>query len=658
METSRHNLIFAGDCLRYAYCQASLDFETVTSKTTITALSTVMLLTACSTEQAPTVEQAPPAGEPHPKYTAQQFFETTQYQMVSSTGYAFSPDGESLLISSDATGVRNAYRLPVSGGEPEQLTFSEDQTMSALSWFPNDERFLYTFDAGGDEKNHMFVQEEDGSSTDLTPGEDLKANFIGWHGSGDFFYLSTNERNPSFFDIYLYSADSYSRQLIFENEAFALVEVSLDGRWLALDKDPSSADSDVYLVDLESTGKVPTLITEHEGTVNHNAVGFNSDSEHLVYTTDEFGEFRQAWRYDLETGERKAMAAADWDIMYVNFSNAGKFYAYGVNADARTEVTLVSQPTGEPVALPDLPPGDLFNLRFSADDSKLALLVNSDVSPSDVLVVDLADNTSARLTNALNPAIDASKLVSGEVVRYESFDGVEIPGILYRPRQAAAENPVPAIVLVHGGPGGQSRLGYSATRQHLINHGYAVFAANNRGSSGYGKTFFHMDDRRHGEEDLQDIVYARKYLETLDWVDGNSVGIMGGSYGGYMVVAALAFEPDAFDVGIDIVGVTNWIRTLESVPPWWGSIRDWLYTEMGDPVEDAERLRRISPLFHADNITKPMLVVQGANDPARAEGRKRRDRRGHASERGAGGVSRVPGRGAWLHEASQPHRRV
>jgi len=181
--------------------------------------------------------------------------------------------------------------------------------------------------------------------------------------------------------------------------------------------------------------------------------------------------------------------------------------------------------------------------------------------------------------------------------------------------QASAENSVPAIVWVHGGPGGQSRVNYSPTIQHLVNHGYAVFAANNRGSSGYGKTFYHMDDRRHGEEDLQDIVFARRYLETLDWIDGDSIGIMGGSYGGYMVAAALAFEPDAFDVGVDIVGVTNWLRTLESVPPWWGAIRDWLYTEMGDPVEDAERLRRISPLFHADNIKKPLLVVQGANDP-------------------------------------------
>lgn len=582
------------------------------ARTPIITAAAFLVATACSEQQAPVAEPAP---QPHATYSAEQFFETTQYLMVPSTGHAFSPDGKALLISSDATGVRNAYRLPAAGGGPEQLTFSDDQTMSAVTWFPGDERFLYTFDAHGDEKNHVFVQEEDGTTSDLTPGENLKAGFIGWHEDGEAFFLSSNERDPSFFDVYRYSADNYSRELVFENEGFSVVEVSRDGRWLALDKDPASADSDVYLVDLDSDDQTPILITEHEGTVNHNAAGFSADSEFLVYTTDEFGEFRQAWRYDLDSGERAAMVEADWDVAYVNFSNTGRFFAYGINADARTVVTLADLATGQSVALPDLPPGDLSSLRFSADDSSLALIVNSDVSPSDIFVIDLTDNTSARLTKALNPAIDASNLVSGEVVRYESFDGLEIPGILYRPKEASAEKPVPAIVQVHGGPGGQSRLGYSASRQHLVNHGYAVFAANNRGSSGYGKTFFHMDDRRHGEEDLQDIVWARKYLETLDWVDGDSVGIMGGSYGGYMVVAALAFEPDAFDVGIDIVGVTNWIRTLESVPPWWGAIRDWLYTEMGDPVEDAERLRRISPLFHADNITKPMLVVQGANDP-------------------------------------------
>ena len=124
-----------------------------------------------------------------------------------------------------------------------------------------------------------------------------------------------------------------------------------------------------------------------------------------------------------------------------------------------------------------------------------------------------------------------------------------------------------------------------------------------------------MDDKRHGEEDLQDIVHGRKYLESLDWIDGDKVGVIGGSYGGYMVAAALAFEPEAFDVGIDIFGVTNWVRTLESIPPWWESFKESLYDEMGDPATDAERHRRISPLFHTENIVKPTLVIQGANDP-------------------------------------------
>jgi dipeptidyl aminopeptidase/acylaminoacyl peptidase len=186
---------------------------------------------------------------------------------------------------------------------------------------------------------------------------------------------------------------------------------------------------------------------------------------------------------------------------------------------------------------------------------------------------------------------------------------------MYKPKQASAENPVPAMVWVHGGPGGQSTRGYSATIQHMVNHGYAVYAANNRGSSGYGKTFYHMDDKRHGEEDLRDIVEAGHYLRSLDWVDNDKVGVIGGSYGGYITAAALTFHPEEFEVGINIFGVTNWVRTLQSIPDWWAAFREALYDEMGDPATDAERHRAISPLFHAENVTKPMLVVQGANDP-------------------------------------------
>ena len=200
-------------------------------------------------------------------------------------------------------------------------------------------------------------------------------------------------------------------------------------------------------------------------------------------------------------------------------------------------------------------------------------------------------------------------------MRYRSFDDLEIPALLYKPHVASPENRVPGILWIHGGPGGQSRTGYNENIQTLANHGYAIFAINNRGSSGYGKTFFHLDDRRHGEDDLKDCIQGRRYLEGLDWIDGNRIGIAGGSYGGYLTVAALTFEPQSFDVGIDIFGISNWPRTLECIPEWWESFRDALYADLGDPVKDRERLERISPLFHAENIEKPLLVVQGAHNP-------------------------------------------
>jgi len=142
-----------------------------------------------------------------------------------------------------------------------------------------------------------------------------------------------------------------------------------------------------------------------------------------------------------------------------------------------------------------------------------------------------------------------------------------------------------------------------------------VLAVNNRGSSGYGKTFFKLDDRRHGEDDLLDCVWSKKYLNASDFVDSTRIGIIGGSYGGYMVLAAMAFQPEAFEVGVDIFGVANWLRTLESIPPWWEAFRKALYEELGDPNKDRDYLMRISPLFHADKIRKPLIVLQGANDP-------------------------------------------
>jgi dipeptidyl aminopeptidase/acylaminoacyl peptidase len=579
---------------------------------TFAAMAAAVALSACAS--APPAQEAPA----HPTYSAAQFFQTTAYGMSAPAGFGFSPDGASVLIWNDSSGVINAYAIAIEDGAATPLTASPDNATFAISYFPNDERVLVGADQGGNELDHVYVRERDGALRDLTPGENLKADFLAWRGDGRAFWLTSNERDPQVFDVYEYDAASYARRLVFQNPGMEIADISSDGRWIALVQPRTSADSNVYLVDLRARtrrAREPRLITQHTGNIAYGVYEFTPDNAALIYATDEHGEFNQAWRYDLASGGKTPLIQADWDVMFVTHSPSGRYRVSAVNADASTAVTILDTQTNQPVRLSGVPAGDLAGVRFNRDETRIAFTVASDTSPADVFTASLATGEARRLTHALNPAIDEDVLVEARVVRYPSFDGLEIPGILYRPRSASAEHRAPAIVLVHGGPGGQSRRGYSAMIQHLVNHGYAVFAANNRGSSGYGKTFFHLDDRRHGEVDLQDIVYARRYLETLDWIDGERVGIMGGSYGGYMVAAALAFEPEAFDVGVNIFGVTNWVRTLTSIPPWWESFREALYDEMGDPATDEERHRRISPLFHAANITKPMLVVQGANDP-------------------------------------------
>ena len=581
-------------------------------------------LAACTEPPAPTPPPetdvlAEAEASPFRTYDAATFFLTTSYVPASSRGLAFSADGERVLVSSDATGVFNAYAVNRATGNLDALTESDDHAVFAQSFFPADDRILYTYDEGGNELNHIVVRSPDGETRDLTPGENLKAQFLGWATGGEAFFLATNERDPAAFDLYRYATADYARERIYTNEnGWDLSTVSADGRHVALTENRSSTDSDVFLVNLEAGGE-PVLITAHEGAASHAVSGFHPDGESLVFTTDAHGEFTQAWTHEIATGEQAPLIVSDWDVQGVSFSPDGRYRVAYLNVDAVTLMELIDTESDQVIPLPGIPEGEILSVRFSADSARIAFLVNGDTRPSDLFVVGLdapeGKRPVRRYTDALNPEIDRGHLVEGEVVRYESFDGLEIPSILYKPKQASAENPVPALVLVHGGPGGQTTKGYRAMVQHLVNHGYAVLGANNRGSSGYGKTFFHLDDRRHGEDDLRDIVEGHTYLASLPWVDAERIGIIGGSYGGYMTAAALAFHPEVFDVGVNIFGVTNWVRTLESIPPWWGSFRDALYDEMGDPATDAERHRRISPLFHAGNIVRPMLVVQGANDP-------------------------------------------
>ncbi len=559
---------------------------------------------AASTEAAKAAPEATLAS-----YTAEQFYATKSYM-----GNKINHNGQSLLVASDETGVFNLYRVSLDGSSWQQLTKSTTDAMMPVDWFPQDDRVLYTADQGGNELHHLYVLAPDGTVTDITPGEKLKAMFLDWHGN-DAFWVASNERDPKFFDLYKYDAKTYQRTLVYQNNDGLTVDaVSDDGRYLALSKERTNADNNLYIIDLQSKEQKPQHITPHEGNITFAIHGFSRDSKTLIYGSDQNSEFSQAQLYDITSNKSSLYQQADWDISFIDFSKDNKFKVVGVNADASTKIQILDQNTGQELKLPPLPVGDLRGITFSDDSQYLSFYVNADNSPSNLYVWKVGDAQAKRLTQALDSAIDEKNLVMSEVVRYASFDGLQVPALLYRPQQAKDTAKVPALIWIHGGPGGQSRTGYNPTIQHLVNQGYAVLAVNNRGSSGYGKTFYHLDDLKHGEDDLQDIVFGKKYLQSLNWVAADRIGVMGGSYGGYLTMAAMAFT-DEFKVGINIFGVTNWLRTLESIPPWWESFRESLYAELGDPAKDAERLKRISPLFHGDKVKKPVLVVQGANDP-------------------------------------------
>src|SRR6185436_5422862 len=449
-----------------------------------------------------------------PRYTIQQFLATTLY-----LGGSFSPDGSKLLVSSDQTGTFNAFAIPVEGGAPVQLTQSKVSAIRALGYFPHDERFLYASDQGGDENDHIYVQSPDGGVRDLTPGDKLKANFAGWSCDDRSFFFSTNERDPGAFDLYEMTLDGYERTLLFKNEeGFSPGPVSPDRRWLTLSKSSGFNDNDLYLHD-RTTGKT-TLLNPDDvpGTeISFTPEAFSPDGKSLYYVTDKGSEFDYLMRYDLATGKSTEVLRPGWDVVGAGFSREGKYFLAAINNDARRELRLFEADSLRPVPLPDLQEGSVTGVIFSWDGRRMAYYAEG-TGPAELFVRDMASGTTRQLSRAL-PEIDPTHLVAGRVVRFKSYDGTEVPGILYKPHGASPESKVPALVWVHGGPGGQSTIGYGGFLQYLVNHGYAVYAINNRGSDGYGKTFNAMDDRKHGEADLDDCVASKKLLSETGWVD-------------------------------------------------------------------------------------------------------------------------------------------
>lgn len=528
-------------------------------------------------------------------------------------GGSFSSDKSKLLVSSNRSGIYNMYTVPVSGGDLLPVTASDSASIFSISYFPNDDRMLFRMDNNGDEIYHIFLRDISGEHKDLTPFEGARTSFYGWAKDDKSFFFTSNQRDKRFMDLYEMDLTTLKPELLYQNdESYNIGGLSDDKKYLPLIKSINTNDSDLFVYNLmtKSLDKINTTQSANSSQ------DFSPDGKYLYYTTDEGAEFGYLKKYDLEAKTNEKVMERDWDISGTYFTENGKYQVTYINDDAKNVIEVMDVASRKNIQLPSFDNASITNVGFSEDEKQMRFYAGGSHTPSNLFYYNLESKEQKQLTNVLNEEIENSHLVTAEVIRYKSFDGVEIPAIYYKPHQASTENKVPALVWVHGGPGGQSRQNFSSLIQYMVNHGYAVLAVNNRGSSGYGKTFYQMDDLNHGDKDLKDCVEGKNWLAQQTEIDSEKIGIIGGSYGGYMTMAALTYTPEEFAVGVNLFGVTNWIRTLRSIPPWWESFKDALYKELGDPNSaDSVRLKKISPLFHTEKVTKPLIVLQGATDP-------------------------------------------
>jgi dipeptidyl aminopeptidase/acylaminoacyl peptidase len=572
-------------------------------KKLILATGMTLALLSCKQET-----KEPTLAETLQSYTIEQMMDNENVG-----GGSFSPDKSKLLVHSNRSGIYNLYTVPAAGGEFTPVTASDSSSVFAISYFPEDERILFRMDNNGDEIYHIYLLDEGGTHKDLTPWEGARSLFRGWSEDQKAFYIASNGRDPRYNDLYKVDLQTLEPAMLYENiEGYGIGSISHNERYLVLSRPVSRDEVDLFLLDL-STQEITRI---NENPASNEDQDFTPDDSRLLYTTDEGSEYAYLMVYNLQTGKHTKVMERDWDIWGSYFTEKGTYRVTTINEDAKNTIEIEVVDTGEPLDLNALQGMNITSVGFSRDESKLRFFAGDSNSPSNLFVYDLDTKEVHQLSDVLNPEIDPEHLVKAEVVRFPSFDGLEIPAIYYKPHQASEQTPAPALVWVHGGPGGQSRQGFSPLIQYLVNHGYAVLAVNNRGSTGYGKTFYQGDDQNHGDKDLKDCIAGKDWLAQQSVVDGDKIGIIGGSYGGYMTMAALTFAPEEFDVGVNIFGVTNWIRTLRSIPAWWEVGRKALYTEMGDPYSaDSVRLRAISPLFHTEQVTKPLIVLQGSKDP-------------------------------------------
>jgi dipeptidyl aminopeptidase/acylaminoacyl peptidase len=569
-----------------------------------------------------------------------QNYSIERYLNIRSAGSpTFSLDGKRIAFLTNITGTSQIWMMDAAGGYPEQITSFQDN-VGFVRWSPAGNGLVFGKASGGDENTQFFWMSNDGAEIKpLTSNPKVRHNFGGWSEDGTRIYYASNKRDRNFFDIYSMNVADGKEELIFQQDGSNNVaDVSDNGAQIIVSRSGTelSLDNDLYLIDAKT--KAVTHLTKHDGSAEFGDVRFLPDGDSIVLTTNKDREFASlAQIHNLQTSGKNEIIidrnAPVWDIEGIRVSPNGDMLAYTVNREGFSELHLRGlEVDGKPlitsilekdetVKLPAQ--GIVGGLEFSKDGTKLAFTFNSAKYNSDIWIYDLQSKNLMQLTRSSRSGIPQGSFVEPQLIKFKTFDGREIPAWYYKPEQLVAKGDktsisvgqtqnLPVIVSVHGGPEGQERPGFNSLYQYYLARGYAVLATNVRGSTGYGKTFSHLDDVQKREDSVKDLAFAVEWLKTQGGADAKRIAVMGGSYGGYMTMAAITLYPELWAAAVNTVGIVNWESFLKNTSGYRRRQRE---VEYGMLDKDIDFLKRISPLAKVDKIKTPLFVIHGKNDP-------------------------------------------
>ncbi len=519
----------------------------------------------------------------------------------------YSPDGTQIAYITNTSGSPQAWVMPTQGGAPRQVTKGSDP-VSGLRWSP-DGKLAYAVSPGGGYNAQLFLSTADGAQVKrINEGE--SNTFPGDFAPDGRYHFRSNARSADSTDTWIYDPATGTAKLAIEMKGIGGIDDVLGNR-AVVNRLVTRGNSNLWLEDL-TTGR-SMLLTPHQGTAQSGGV-FGKDAN-TIYLVHNINRDRMAFaRIDIaadgKTYARTELSGRDDAELEDFILNRDKTQALlAWNHGGRSQLELIDLATGEGNELPN-PPSELVgSADFSPDGKHVVLTLSGSAAPSDLWQLDLASQEYTRLTVSPSPGVDLAALVKPELRTFKAHDGLELSGWLYLPKDFKAPGPV--VLSFHGGPEGQDRPAFRADYQALLASGIAVFAPNIRGSSGFGKEFMSLDNHALRFDANKDIKAAADFVVAEGIGAKGRLGIMGGSYGGYVVMVAVTEYPDLFAAGANLFGVVNFETFFAQSTPWMGAISTGEY---GDPKTQLQLLKDLSPIHKLDQVKTPLLVMHGAND--------------------------------------------